>query len=342
MENQVISDLEMDDPKILFYHRKSYNRVTYLSPIDKKVFILMCKNFFNDMKDIHNMKIKTLKYWFLHNLSILFIGNLEMLTDFENISNELDIVIDYFKVIFQGKERQTDNFIFLPVMKLFSNWCNLCNNEKSDAHHKIIKDLIYLDDNYFFIINYFKNHNSKFITNIIKNKYEMEKGNNIMIHIIRSASFKHSNCSFKNFKGLINYLFVDIWENKFMDIMVKKNYNGKKALNLLVFLQDNFYDFLLNKIFTVSTHKQFMDKYFAAITKYINNSYQLEYIIDSVDICNNEKYQDFYERLINNKTIQFYEKYKIINLLLIHNLVSIENDKERLGRKLWDELNKVN
>jgi len=340
MENQIISDLEKENPKFLFYNRKAYNRVEYLNVFDKKIYIMMCRNFFVEMQDEHNMKIKTIKYWFLHNISLLIQQDLELINDFLEISDEFDILIDYFRVTLQSKERTVDKFIFLPIMRFFSNWCNLSNKKKIEVHHYIIRDLIYLDDNYFFLINYFKNHNDKFIINIVKNHYEMENGNNIMIHLIRSANFKNCYCSLRNFKRLINYLFLQIWDNKFMEIMLKKNKNGKRAINLLVYLKEYFYEFILNRIFLVSTHKEFMEKYFTCLTKYINHSFQLEYILDSVDISFPEKYDNLYEKIVKNKTIAFYEKYLIINLLRQYNLVSIENDKEKLGRKMWEELHK--
>jgi len=338
MENQIVNDLEKENPNILFYTHKAYNRVYYLNEIDKKIFFLMCKNFFNDMKNQHTMKIKTIKYWFLHNLTLLFEKEISLINQFLGIAEEIDIIIDYYRVIEMGKERETEKFIFLPRMKLFSNWCNVSNNDKIDIHHKIIRDLIYLDDNYFFLINYFKNHNNKFISNIVKNKYEMDKGNNIMIHLMRSASFKNCECSLRNFKRLMNYLMIEIWENKFMEIFTKKNDNGKKALNLLVYLTEDFYNFLINRIFAVSTHKEFMEKYFSAITKYLNHYFQLEIIMNNVEINYEDKYENLYNRLLKNESIQFYEKFKIINMLLFNDLISIENDKEKLGRKMWEEL----
>ncbi len=341
MENQVISDLEMENPNVLFYHKNGYNRVLYLNNLDKKVFLMMSQNFFRDMKDVHSMKIKTLKYWFLHNLSLLFEKDVTLTIEFENIAEEIDILIDYFRVIMMKKESKVDRYIFLPCMRLFSNWCNVSNSEKIDIHHNLIRDLIYLDDNYFFLINYFKNHNIKFVVNIVKNKSEMDKGNNIMIHLIRSAMFKNCECSYKNFKKIMNYLMIEVWENKFMEIMMKKNNKGKRALNLLVYLNEEFYEFMLNKIFTVSSHKEFMDKYFSAITKYINHSFQLEIILDNVDMFFPDKYIHLYQKLLTNKIIQYYEKYMIINLLRSYNLVSIEEDREKLGRKLWEQLHVI-
>jgi len=341
MENQVISDLEREEPCILFSNRRGYNRINYLDDVNRKIFLLMCKNFFSDMKNEHNMKIKTIKYWFLHNLSLLFEQDKNLLNEFVNISDELDILVDYYRVVEFGYKTGVDRYIFLPCMRLFSNWCNVSNSEKIDIHHNLIRDLIYLDDNYFFLINYFKNHNIKFIVNIVKNKSEMDKGNNIMIHLIRSAMFKNCECSYKNFKKIMNYLMIEIWENKFMEMMMKKNNKGKRALNLFVYLKEEFYQFMLNKIFTVSSHKEFMDKYFSAITKYINHSFQLEMILDNVDMFFPDKYIHLYQKLLKNKTIQFYEKYMIVNLLRSYNLVSIEEDREKLGRKLWEQLHVI-
>lgn len=186
-----------------------------------------------------------------------------------------------------------------------------------------------------------KGHNKKFLVNVVKNKSDMEKGNNLMIHLMRSASFKNCECSLRNFRKLINFLLVEIYENRFMEIMVRKNNRGKKAINLLVFLQDDFYEFMLNKIFTLTTHKEFMDKYFTSLTKYINNVFQLEMILNTVEISLPEKYEHLYNRLIKNKTIQFYEKFKIIVLLIENDLVNVSNDRERLGRKMWDELHNL-
>jgi len=341
MENQIISDLEKENPNLLFYHNNDYDRINYLNEIDKKVFKLMSRNFLVDMRDEHNMKIKTIKYWFLHNLSILFHKDVNLIYDYENISDEMDMLIDYFRVIYLGQDRKVNNFIYLPSMNMFSNWCNVSNNEKVEIHHKIMRDLIYLDDNYFFLINYMKGHNKKFLVNVVKNKSDMEKGNNLMIHLMRSASFKNCECSLRNFRKLINFLLVEIYENRFMEIMVRKNNRGKKAINLLVFLQDDFYEFMLNKIFTLTTHKEFMDKYFTSLTKYINNVFQLEMILNTVEISLPEKYEHLYNRLIKNKTIQFYEKFKIIVLLIENDLVDVSNDRERLGRKMWDELHNL-
>jgi len=340
MENQVITDLEMNEPRTLFNHKRSCNRVDYLNNIDRKVFMMMCKNFFIDMKNEHNMKTKTLKYWFLHNLSLLIELNMNIINDFDGISDELDILLDYFRVVFLGEESRVDRYIFLPVMRMFSSWCNVTNVEKVEIHHGLIRDLVYLDDNYFFLMNYFRSHNVKFLSQVVRNKYEMDNGNNVMIHVIRSANFKNNDCAFRNFKKIVNFLFKEIWDGHYMEILTKKNNNGKKAINLFVYLRENFYEYLMNRVFMVCTHKEFMDRYFSGVTKYINRYFQLEMILQNVDLFYPEKYENLYNKLVKNSSIQFYEKFLIINALREFNLISIENDKEVLGRKLWEELGK--
>lgn len=341
MENQVISDLEREEPCILFSNRRGYNRINYLDDVNRKVFLLMCKNFFSDMKNEHNMKIKTIKYWFLHNLSLLFEQDKNLLNEFVNISDELDILVDYYRVVEFGYKTGVDRYIFLPCMRLFSSWCGGSNLEKVDMHHLILKDLIYLDDNYFFLLGYLRGHSEKFLGRVLKNDWEMDNGNNVMIHLMRSGVFKNSDCAFRNFRKVINFIFFVIFGGKFMEMMVRKNRAGRKALNLLVYLHDNFYEFMLRRIFCVTTHRVFMERYFAGVTKYINRSFQLEMILGNVEIFCEDKYENLYEKILMNRAIPFYEKYGIINLMLENGLISIDSDRDRLGRKMWDKLHET-
>lgn len=337
----LLNKLETDKPaKVLFSSKDIYNYCG--GKINYNLFLLVCNNFFGDMGDVNNIKINTIKYWFLHNLSILLNNNKELITDLSYNAEEIEIVVDYFRVVQLGKERRSDGFIFLPIMNLFSSWCNVTNNEKIQVHHKIFMDMIYLDDNYFFLINYFRIHNKKFISSVFKNKYEMEKGNNIMIHLFRSATFKNNSCALKNFMKIVRFLFVEIWEDKFMEILMKKNNAGNRAINLLTYLREEFYEFIVEKIMiTVSMH-DFMEKYFSALTKNISHSFQLQIILENFkdDLIKYQmKFENLYQKLLKNKKIMFYEKFEMIQMMRERDLIEIvEEDKEKLGRKLWEKL----
>lgn len=351
MENNILSILETEKPRNLFINKSRYNYGNNLKNLDKKLFILVCKNFFVDTENIINNRVKTIKYWFLHNLSLILLDEIntkkfDLIKDinYEYICEDISIVYDYFKTVYFGEESQVNKFIFLPSMTLFSNWCNVSNVDKIIIHHKIIKELCYLDDNYFFLINYLRMHSKKFLMHVMKNKYEMDKGNNMIIHLFRSANMKNDNCSYKNFNKIINYIFTEIYDNKFMEILMEKNSNQKRAINLIVFLRQNFYNVIIDNIVREITLKEFMDKYFSNIVKNITHKYQIENIFlkyDAMDklLSYGPKFEHLYQKLLRNKLMMFNEKYQIIEFMRSNNLILIdEKDRELLGRKMWEKL----
>ena len=342
----LVNRLETEKPsKVLFSSKKNYNYC--IGNINQNLFILVCNNFFSDLNEVNNVKINTIKYWFLHNLSLILNNNKGLIKELAIEHTEIDILFDYYRVIYFGKERQTDEFIFLPTMNMFSSWCNVTNQEKIEIHHKIIEDLIYLDDNYFFLINYLKMHCKKFLGVILKNKSEMSKGNNIMIHLFRSASYKNNPCAFRNFKKIVLFLFEGVWENKFLDILMLKNNSGKRAINMLVYLREDFYNVILVKIINLVSFNVFMEKYFGHIMKKASRAFHLAIIFDIFDtedfLKYQEKFENFYYKILKDKSVMFYEKFEIIDLLLKQDLIIIEDkDRELFGRKLWDILRSGN
>lgn len=326
--------------KVLFSSSKISNYCE--SNINYNLFVIVCNNFFQDIQDEDNMKIRTIKYWFLHNLTILFQRNKELIYELDLDGKEMKIISDYYKVTQFNKERKTNEFIFLPKMNLFSSWCNVSNNEKMQIHHKIIEELINLDDNYFFMINYLRMHTCRFLTNTYRSKSEMDNGNNILIYFIRSAVYKNNICAFKNFAKIFRYLFDEVLGEKFMEIMMRKNNLGKRAINMLVYLREEFYDLIIEKIILSMTSKEFMEKYFSSIIKNINHAYQLEIIFKYIpdEIINyGEKFENLYYKVLKNRSIMFYEKYMIVLMLLERKMIEIlEEDKEKLGRKMWEKL----
>lgn len=346
----LLANLDSDRPcNILFNSHKNYNyTVEKNDSYSQELFIIVCKNFLNDCNGIDNQMTNTLRYWFLHNIFHIMKNNLKNLENYDE--NELLILRNYLESIYYNKEYDGDKVIYLPEMQMFNSWIGLTNQEKRELHKKVFLDILYLDDNYFFVINYFRKHNQKFLETTYKKVID-NKGNNILTHLIRSASSKNTPLSFKNFKKLWIYVKNRIYSGNFVENILCKNEKGQRPIHYICYLKDYYYKYLIDEILSNVSLKLFMEQYCWQISRNFTNYFQLEYLIEKIISIDNglsfeEKigkfrnvFQKTYENLLQNKGISFGEKLSIISNLRDYGLIKINiEDKKNMGKRLWEEL----
>lgn len=335
---------------VLFNVKSNYNFVLYQNENIKKVFVMVCKNFLKDNFEKDTGFVNTVRYWFLHNMMYIMKEDLNNLDNYGE--NELKILKDYLEVIYKNGGSECTKFIYLPEMAMFNGWIGLSNIEKKEIHKKILLEIMYLDDNYFFIINYFSRHNRKFIENTFKKEIDI-KGNNLLMHLIRSAIYKNTELSLKNFKKVWFFVKNNVYKMNLMDILLKKNNKGQMPIHYLCNLQNNYYNFLISEIVGIK-FEYLMEKVIWHILRNIRNYNQLEILMEEIVGINNNKsfeekfakYKHIFKKTYKNllgKNILFDDKLSIISNLRDYGLIEIEKeDKKILGKRLWEELEKEN
>ena len=354
--NSNLPDLlaKLEDNKtrdILFHKKEYYNYAAYLKQDEVKFFYMVAKNFFVDSKEQNNRKIDTIRYWFLHNLFILMEReveerNLQLINKWDNVE-EIVMLQNYFNTTSLQKNVENTTYIFLPRMTMFSLWVNMPNNQKMEVHKQLFLQMLYLDDHYFAIIHYLKAHDKKFLEKIFKKDLD-EKGNNVFMHLIRTANFKNSDQCFRNFKKIWNY-FHTMFGNRFLHEIKRKNIKGARPIHYLSFINRKCYKLILSSI-TVN-FKTFMESYFWQLVRNLNRYSQLEAIVEKVCLIDDKPFlekmqnyknlfQQLFERILENKYIPYLEKYNIIFNLDQWSLIKYdESHKEKMGKKLWITLN---
>lgn len=348
MENQLfdfIKELEEKPANFLFQKKESYNYTYYLkTEKERKLFCMVCKNYLRDSENENNCKILTIRYWFLHNIFHLMqkekikddgILELKVLLDYINFTNAID----------------WNDVFFLPGMNRFGGWINLTNIQKNDLHCKIIKDLLYLDDNYFFFMHYLKCHNIKFLEKIFRKTFD-DKDNNFMMHFVRSAHMKNNDIAFKNFRKIWMYFQNIIFNSQMVNQLKEKNKTGMRAIHYISFLKKKYYYFICGEIFKNMTFKKFMETIFWQLIRNMCRYWQFEFILEKTVALNNEeigfiemiiphknKFEKLYKRLLNNKSIPFNDKLNMLSNMCDYGLIEIKcEDREKMGKRLWQEL----
>ena len=348
----LLERLEQQKPRdVLFHRRTCYNFAESVKNVD--VFYTIAKNYFVDSQGCNGIKVDTIRYWFMHNLLILMekeveVGKYGLINKQDNV-DEIIMLQNYFKTVYLQKKVENESFVFLPRMRMFGMWTNFSNNEKMQIHQQLFLQMVYLDDLYFSLIHYLKNHNKKFLEKVFKN-FTDEKGNNIWMHLIRSANFKNSEQCFRNLSKIWCF-FQSIFGNLFLQNLKKKNLKGARPIQYISYTNKKYYRFILSKIQV--NFKTFMETIFWQLVRNINRYYQIEAIVEKValmesDISFLEKMQSYkplfqkvFERLLDNRSVPYMEKYNIIFNLDQWQLIEYnDSHKEKIGRKLWCELHK--
>jgi len=341
-----IKELEKKPANILFRCKNVYNYGVKLRENDKKLFLMVCKNYLRDSVGVNDRKILTIKYWFLHNL--LFV--MESYNVNSDGIREIMILRDYVEM---GVGVEKEEIFYLPDMKRFGVWCNLRNNEKNKLHCRLIKEMMYLDDNYFFIINYLKNHEKKFLERLCRRVID-DKNNNFMMHFIRSANSKNNEIAYRNFVKIFNYLENMIYGDTFIKNLKEKNCKGMRPIHYVSYLKKKFYCFVVNSLCKNKSLRSFMETVFWQLMRNVRHFFQFEYVmVKIIEMDSNEeigfvekivpykkKFEQLYLKLLVNKSIPFYDKVNIIENMLDYGLIKIEEEhRSMMGRRLWGRLN---
>jgi len=321
--------------------KERYDYVVNLREGERKLFEMVCKNYLRDSIGVNNVKVNTVRYWFLHNIFSMMDK-----IDCEGI-RELVVLRDYLECrnrVLMGE------MIYLPGMLRFGVWGCLSNVEKQDLHYRLVVEMMYLDDNYFFMMHYLKNHDRKFLERLYKKPVD-EKRNNFVMHLVRSANGKNNGIAYKNFRKIWIYFEKVVYGESMLKYLKEKNGKGMRAIHYVSYMRKDFYFLVVERIVEGVSLNTFMEMIFWQLIRNIRRYWQLEFVMEKIlfmdaekemgflekMIPHRKKFEKLYGRVLGNKSIPFKDRMDMVGNMIDYGLVILEEShRDLMGRRMWE------